>query len=231
MGRFTALVLIALLASAYSLPAPQMCCVLPPPCPPEDQPADPGDADARPTPNGDGPIKVLVQKTTTQDQLRSANFQVYPVPGGIFYVHQNPDVIIQPPPILVKPPLLKPIQPSPINIQPPQLPPITPPPICVRPAPLPPITPPPICVRPKPLAPICPPPIVVKPPTPQPVVPAPISIRQPDLPVIRLPPILVRPPTPPNLQLPTICFRTSLLNKNGGQDSGDVGGLSGMPYN
>ncbi|XP_050677560.1 protein enabled homolog [Leptidea sinapis] len=190
---------------------------------------------------GNGVAKIQIQRTGTSAKLQSMGFQSINVPGGILFIKPKPDLVITPPPILVRPPRLNPITPPAITVQPPQLPPITPPPIWVRPAPLPPITPPPICVRPSPLPPIQPPTIIVQPPRPSPIQPAPITIRQPAQAPINPPPIVVRPHAPATIQPPTISFRTSVISRgssgcegSGAGDNsygGEVGRIPPCPSN
>ncbi|CAG4941569.1 unnamed protein product [Parnassius apollo] len=184
-----------------------------PPCPlpRPSQPADPNLPP--PTPGGNGPIRVMISKSSIPEKLRSAGFQAVQVPGGTFYITHSPPVLIQPPSILVRPAPLRPITPAAITVQPPQQPPIVPPRIVIRPAPLPPITPPPICVRPPRPAPIQPKPVIVRPPKPAPIQPSPITVTQPQPSPINPPPIVVRQPTPPTVQPPTICIPTSAIFK------------------
>ncbi|CAK1591642.1 unnamed protein product [Parnassius mnemosyne] len=184
-----------------------------PPCP---LPRPPQPADRTlppPTPGGNGPIGVVISKSNIPERLRSAGFQAVQVPGGLFYITHSPSVLLQPPPILVRPAPLRPITPAAITVQPPQQPPIVPPRIVVRPAPLPPITPPPIRVQlPRP-SPIQPKLVVVRPPKPAPIQPPPITVTQPQPPPINPPPIVVRRPIPPTVQPPTICIPTSAIFK------------------
>ncbi|CAG5024678.1 unnamed protein product [Parnassius apollo] len=165
------------------------------------------------TPDGHGPMGVVISKSIIPEKLRSAGFQAVQVPGGTFYITDSSPVIIQPTPILVRPAPLHLITPAPITVQPPQQPSVVPPSIVVRPAPLPPITPPPICARPPRPGRIQPKHIVVRLPKPAPIQPPPITVMQPQPAPKNPPPIFVRRPTPPTVQPPTICIPTSAIFK------------------
>ncbi|KAL4702834.1 hypothetical protein ACJJTC_009299 [Scirpophaga incertulas] len=211
---------LALIASTAALPILQPGVLFPTPYSSPNQPSPdvppfpepysqpPGNDPA--TLCGDRPIRVFLQRSKIPQALRSAGFQQIAVPGGNFFITASPDILIQPPPILVRPRPLTPITPPTILVQPPQNPSITPKPIIVRPPPIAPITPPPITVRPPSIPPIRPPPIVVTPPRQAPIQPPAINIVPPPMSPITPQPIVIRPPCPAMLQPPTITVQSEV---------------------
>ncbi|XP_060808138.1 uncharacterized protein LOC132903571 [Amyelois transitella] len=205
MGRSAALGIIALLTTASAAPTPQYPCdCTPPPCP-----------CPVPTPCGDGPIKATLQKSCIPDRLKAIGFQEVPVPGGCFYIAPSPDVIIQPPPILIRPKQQPPITPPPITVQPAQQPAIQPPSIIIRPPALSPIQPPIITVRPPPLPPLQPSPICIRPPAQSPININPFTITPPPIPAFTPSPIVARPLPLPTIEPPSASVPLSQIIQSG----------------